>query len=733
MIAEILIDLGNASLNKCFDYTIPANLIHLVQKGIRVVVYFNNVLRLGYIVDVKEKSLFANKPIIEILDKTPILNQELFLLIDEILKVPFSVKVAAYRTVLPKSFLVSYVKKIIFLQPDLIPINIKQYLQKNKFLLNTKNYGLMKQVMQLKARNIIKMFTIPKKELLSLSYDNMKTLIEQEREHHIMDLADLHGTLYITPPKTIILNEQQQALWNKINFFTYQTYLFYHEHDPDKMQIYFKLIEQNLINNRQVLILLPEIILIKSFVKEIRKIFKNISISILNGDLNKLENFRRNIEIHQQKIDLVIGTRIAIFAPLHKLGIIIIDEEHNEAFIEKDRIPNYDTKELARIRAVYHQIPLILSSFAPSLESYYKVKLNEYQSLILKNQKYQIPMKLIDMKQELKNNNFSPFSVLLMQTLIRNIQTKKKSLLFINSKGFAPFVLCRFCNYVPKCRKCYQSLRFYHSENSLKCGLCNYKEIFCVKCPYCLQNALRSVSLGIEYIESFLKQKFPLANILRLDSNTFPVFKLKQYEKILKDSEQTQIDIFLGTQMITKNLPLPHISLVGVIMTDILLNIPHFTAAEKTFQLLIQMARKCIKENSIIIVQSYNIQHYVLQSAVNYDIDYFYSRALKERKIYNYPPFVFVSQILIMHKYFKKAWDIAHQIKIILAHNGLSKIKILGPYVPFISEKNVSHKSVYRVFLTLKYINWPLDLNFLKKYKFHKDAFILFNRFANVL
>ncbi|WP_017193682.1 replication restart helicase PriA [Vaccinium witches'-broom phytoplasma] len=725
MFAEIIIDVESASLNQCFDYVIPAELEPLVKKGMRVIVSFGkqNTHRLGYIVNIKSASKFAKKPILELLDKTPFFDEEMFLLADEILKIPFTLKSSVYRTIFPKSLLVPYVKKIIVLQEELIPSEIKTYLEKNKWLLKVEKESLNKELQKLKNQKIIDIITMTKDDLKELSYENMMKKIVLKKKSSIIEEKKIVSEELVN--KEIFLTSQQKAVFDKINLFRHQTYLLYYNNDLDKTRLYLKLIEQNLANQKQILLLVPEIILIKQLVDQIKTFFPHLPISVLNGEMTHLENLKQNQAIKEQKINLVIGTRMAIFSPLNNLGTIIIDQEHDESLLEKEKIPNYDSKELAYIRSLYHNIPLILSSSTPSLESYYRFKKKQYELLVLKLNDKAKTMKLIDMREELKKGNLSPLSTELTQALEQNIENNRKNILFINSKGFSPFVLCRFCSYVPKCVKCQQSLTFFRSKNILKCSFCGYSDKFTSKCPSCAEIAMKKVSLGIEYVEDFLQDKFPHSKIVRMDSET--ITNVKKYEKILNDFKKDKIDILLGTQIIAKNFNFSNVALVGVIMADILLNIPHFKASEKTFQLLTHIAKHAQKEQ--VMVQSYDTQHYAITSAVNYNINYFLKTNLQERKTSQNPPFVCVSKIMIAHRFINNVLNIAHNLKKILENNFYHKIKVLGPSIPLIPKKN----NLYRVLLTIKYNDWPLNLDFIIQNHLQKDALLLFDRFANII
>ncbi|WP_341833558.1 primosomal protein N' [Candidatus Phytoplasma asteris] len=539
-----------------------------------------------------------------------------------------------------------------------------------------------------------------------------------------------HNFDLLAEDKKIILNEEQKQILQKININYHKTYLLHGKTGTGKTEIYLHLITKVLNQNKQVLLLVPELMLIAPLMQRLQAKFTKKNIAILHSYLSPKEHLDQFLKIKEQQAYIVLGTRSAIFAPLNNLGIIIIDEEHEEALIEKERA-TYDARILAQIRAKYHKIPLILGSATPSLESHYQVLQQNYQLLSL-TKRVLIddfpPIELVDMKEELKKGNLEPFSQNLKNALKEVIAKQQQAILFINTKGFAPFVLCRFCGFVPKCHKCNNSLTFYLKQELLKCSHCNYKEQFTKKCRRCSKEQIKEVGVGIEYIEAYIKKEFLHARLIKFDSDT--ITKISQYEKLWNDFNQEKADILLGTQMIAKGLDFHKVTLVGILMADSLLKIPSFKGSEKTFQLIIQAAGRCgRKEQGKVIVQSYNVDHFAINAAVKYEEKGFLRKLLEERKMSQNPPFGYLSQILISHKDFKKTFNIAYRIKGALANRFSQKITVLGPVLSLIPKKN----NRYRCLLTLKYNIWPLDLDFILENNIHQDALIVFDRFNNLL
>ncbi|MDV3168163.1 MAG: primosomal protein N' [Candidatus Phytoplasma stylosanthis] len=525
----------------------------------------------------------------------------------------------------------------------------------------------------------------------------------------------------------IKLNPKQNLFLKKINFNNYKNYLLYYNLYDDKITIYIKLIEHSLKKEKQVLIIVAEFILINLLKEQLEKKFPNVPMAIFKNDDNLEENYQKNIDIQKKRIFIIIGTRKIIFAPLSEIGVIIIDEENDDSLIERERNPNYDVKELAIIRAKYNKIPLIFFTTAPSIESFQLIKQKKISFFDIKNYKIKKQLKLINMKEELQKGNTEPLSLDLLNKLRENIKKNKKTILFINVRGFSPFVLCLSCNYVPKCKRCNRKLvLFTKPQKRLKCNFCNYIEIFRPKCYSCSQDTLKNIALGIEYIELFLKNKIKSIHLARIDSDSIKNFK--SFQNILKKLNENEINVLLGTEMIAKNLKLPPIETVGILMIDVLLNMNSFKATEKTFQLLTKMTNY-ISNKGQIIIQGYNIKNAILEKFDNLDIFSPLKIIWEERKITNNPPFSFVSKILITNKDLTKILSITEKIKKILENNINHKIKVLGPNFPLFFYKNKNYRSL----LTLKYNDWPLKLDFILENKLNENSFILFNRFASII
>ncbi|KND62664.1 replication restart helicase PriA [Candidatus Phytoplasma phoenicium] len=778
MFAEIIVDIKTSYVNQCFDYKIPANLISRLKKGMGVIVPFGikEHYRLGYVLKIKTQSVWATKQIVDIVDQTFFINEELFLIADKMLETPFVTKTIVYRTIIPSIFSFSYKKKVIIKQENLVPSEIKTYLKKKKYYLAFKdslfNNVLFQQLIKQQILEIIivlkekyqskqnwvytlKLENLPKTTLTTKQKNCLQHFQEQaivvKTQKEMFKFASTHIINQLLQKKIISKNKQnirkpspqiassivvslpeiplttsQSDIWHKINSHCYQTYLLVYEEEHDKIAIYLKCIVDKIQQQKQILILLPEIILIQPLFDILQTKLPTIKIAVLHHQLNNENDWEQRQQISSQQVHVVIGNRSAIFVPLERLGALIIDAEHDDSFIEKEKIPFYDVRELAQTRAIYHHIPLILTSMTPSLESVYQIQQKKYQLLRFPVKSKKTKFHLIDMKEELKKGNLEPFSHILFQNLIKTIHKQQKTLLLINAKGFSSFLLCRVCSYIAKCVQCKQKMTWFLHKNILKCCFCHRQESFSANCPRCQQATLKSVSFGIEYIEKFLKEKLPLVKILRLDSDMLSSHK--KYEKIITLLQKKNIDILLGTEMIVKNLAIPDFHLVGILMADLLLNAPTMKSSEKTFQLL----TKITKYNNFtqpVFIQSYQSQHYIFQTLAYDDFKTFYQKALQERKLSQNPPFWFISKILISHKNFYQLLQIALNLKVHLQYHDQQPIKVLGPTFPKIKKK----KNLYRLLLVLKYQTWPLHFQFIIEKNLQKEAFLIFDRFAHII
>ena len=449
------------------------------------------------------------------------------------------------------------------------------------------------------------------------------------------------------------LNAEQEAAFLKIEKSirgrSYATYLLSGITGSGKTEVYLQAISEVLKNGRQAIALVPEISLTPQAIERFVSRFGE-KVALIHSGLTAAKRFLEWKKIRDGKADIVIGARSAIFSPTNRLGLIVIDEEHETTY-KQDDVPRYHARDVAIERARYHKCPLILGSATPSLESYYNAKQGVYELLTLTKRIDERPLpkvKLVDMRMDLAVKHYSVvFSKVLLDAIEKTVKSGKQAILFINRRGFATFVNCKKCGFVVKCKRCDISMVYHFEEKKLICHYCDHNIPAPDICPNCRSGYISYFGLGTEKVESELAKNFPGVKIGRMDSDTTQ--KRGSHDRILGDFKSGKIDILVGTQMITKGLDIPAVTLVGVVAADVTLNIPDFRASERTFNLLTQVGGRAGRGDDIgeVIVQTYAPEHYSILCAAKHDFEKFYEEEIIARKELLYPPFTHLVKITV--------------------------------------------------------------------------------------
>lgn len=416
-----------------------------------------------------------------------------------------------------------------------------------------------------------------------------------------------------------------------------------------KTEVYLQLIEKTIKLNKQVIVLVPEISLTPQTLERFVGRFGN-NVAVLHSRLSYGERFDEWRRIKEGKVQIVVGARSAIFAPFENLGLIVIDEEHETSYKSSSN-PKYNTIEVAEKRCELEGACLVLGTATPSIETYFRAENREINLLTLKkrvNDKKLPAMKIVDMRDELDRGNKSVLSLELYKAIEDNLKNKGQTILFINRRGYSTFVSCRKCGYVVKCKNCDISLTYHISDNKLKCHYCGLTVNPPIMCPKCKSKYIKYFGIGTQKVEEIIKKYFPEARVARMDIDT--TTKKGSHERILSKMKKGQIDILIGTQMISKGLDFPRVTLVGIIAADTSLNLPDYRSSERTFQLLTQVGGRAGRGefDGKVIVQTYNPDHYSIQLAQNHDYINFYRKEILLRKEFQYPPFVNLINITII-------------------------------------------------------------------------------------
>ena len=415
-----------------------------------------------------------------------------------------------------------------------------------------------------------------------------------------------------------------------------------------KTEIYLQLVEEMIKLNKDSIILVPEISLTPQTTERFIGRFGD-NVAVLHSKLSYGERFDQWRKIKEGKVKIVVGARSAIFAPFNNLGLIIIDEEHETTY-KSSMHPKYSALEVAEKRCDQLGAYLVKGSATPSVESYYRAKTGELRLLNLNeriNNKALPKVKIIDMREELQKGNMSIFSNELYKAIEKNLKDKKQTILFLNRRGYSTFVSCRQCGYVVKCNSCDISMTYYMKENKLKCHYCGLAINPPNICPVCKSKYIKYFGIGTEKVEAYTKEIFPNAKVKRMDMDT--TTKKGSHESLLEEMKNEEIDILIGTQMIAKGLDFKNVTLVGIIAADTSLNLPDFRASERTFQLITQVAGRAGRGEfeGNVIVQTYNPDHYSIQSSKEHDYLKFYNKEIVLRKEFDYPPFSHIISIVI--------------------------------------------------------------------------------------
>ncbi|WP_017380811.1 primosomal protein N' [Paenisporosarcina sp. TG-14] len=507
--------------------------------------------------------------------------------------------------------------------------------------------------------------------------------------------------------KHSLTNEQHLALSEII--FSYdkheaKTFLLHGITGSGKTEVYLQAIERALQDQKEAIVLVPEISLTPQMTNRFKERFGSL-VAVLHSGLSTGEKYDEWRKIKRGEVKVVVGARSAVFAPFQNIGLIILDEEH-EGTYKQDDSPRYHARDVAIWRSEYHHCPVILGSATPSLESYARAKKGNYSLLTLtkRPRDQALPeVSVIDMREQLKNGNRSMFSLELAESIRRRLDKQEQMVLFLNRRGHSSFVLCRDCGTVVECPNCDISMTYHRHQERIKCHYCGEESQVPNICPECKSDHIRFFGTGTQKVEEEIARLFPTARVLRMDVDT--TRKKGSHEHILKLFGDGKADILLGTQMIAKGLDFPNITLVGVLSADTTLHLADFRAAEKTFQLLTQVSGRAGRHDKEgeVIVQTYTPEHYAIQFAKHHDFVPFYNQEMVNRKQFAYPPYTFVAFIQITHEDVLMTAEYAHKTANWLRENLSNSTEIIGPTASSISRV----QNRYRYQCLIKYKKEP--------------------------
>ena len=641
MVAEVIIDTSVKSLNKTFDYEIPTDLSDKVIVGSRVFVPFGNQKNLeeGIVVKIKEMSEYKVKEIkglqkeqikSEYISLAKWMSYRYFCNIAECLKLmlpPGRTAKDITKRVNEKTVNCFEINKSEDEIREALDNNlIRSEKQKNvlEYLLNN-GKSTMSDIQLFNDASLAVVNSLVKKGFVR------KEIEKVSRNPFVHKIGVKSVDLELT-------NEQQLA-YNSIK--NSGEYLLYGITGSGKTEIYLQLIEKMLKQGKSSIMLVPEISLTPQTIDRFIARFGEEEIAVLHSKLSTGERFDEWNKIKDGKAKIIIGARSAIFAPAQNLGLIVIDEEHDESY-QSEASPRYDSIEVAEYLCNKFNISLVLGSATPSMREFYKAKMGKINLLTLSqraNNSTLPKVEIVDLRDELANGNKTMISCKLQEEIKKNIETKKQTILYFNRRGFSSFLMCQDCGHTFKCDRCDITLTYHKVENKLKCHYCGEEYQIPKECPQCGSKNIKYIGAGTQKLEEQIKEMFPMASTIRMDIDT--VSKKNSHEIILDKFRQENINILIGTQMVVKGHHFPNVTLVGAIFADTSLNIGDFRANERTFQTLTQVAGRAGRGNDEgrVIIQTFNPENYAIQYSKTQNYDLFYSTEIGIRKQLKYPPF----------------------------------------------------------------------------------------------
>ena len=763
MYAEVIIDVNNHNVNQVYSYLIPENFKDMDIVGYRVEVPFGTRTVQGYVVDTRSgnseiETTNKFKYIKRLKDDFPILTKEMILLSKVMADELFCTRIQAIETIVPTSLKNKYIEYYELLDGNKTLLldyakhfNTDNLIEKNKFekifsieqigyLISLKAIRLISRIKEIKNNETEEFYVLDKyedvkltkkqKELVDFLITNDKikkskvkdklnignSVAKKLLEKNVIRITeedvkhDINTSILENNTK---LSEHQQRVYDRIseNFDSkkFNEYLLHGITGAGKTEIYIKLVEAVIKKGKDAIILVPEIILTPQIEKKFRKVFSD-NIAVIHSRLNAKEKYNEWKKIRDAKVKICLGTRSAVFAPFNNLGIIIIDEEHENSYKQTES-PRYDAKDIARKRGIYNKCTVVYASATPSVDLYFNFEKNNPNNLVRLTHRFNNKLPKINIVHTEEKEDVIASE--LLTKIKEKIEKKEQVLLLMNKRGYTNFIRCFSCGHLYKCENCDISLNYHKHDNSLHCHFCGYQKKISNVPKCCEHPELVSGNYGIQRVEEYLYQNIPDVRITRMDSDT--TSRKGAYERLLTDFKNHKSDILLGTQMISKGLDFPNITLVGVLSIDNLIALPSFKANEKLFQLLVQTAGRAGRsEKEGEVVFQTNIASNILDYAIEHSYEKFYKYELNRRKLIDYPPFCKISFITIKGYDEQKTERVAKMIFDFISKKQ-TNLSVLGPNKSLFYKINNEYKfniairyqdeDYNKLFPLLKYIN----------------------------
>jgi len=671
--AEVIIDLVSNAVDRPFHYSIPTHLQGKLEPGMQVTVPLGNRRTQGFVLRLlKETAVESLRDIIAIKDPEPLLTKEQLALAHWLAMRWYCRKIDALHAMIPASFRKEKRPK----KPQVIEATAAAF-----------GADLKRAPAQREAVSILLGKGPLSRNKLIQQGVKAETIRTLEKKGLVQSITVSSGQIKkekAAPSTRPHLMRDEQAgcfeqLSTALGLPGAQKMLLHGVTASGKTEIYMQGIARCLEQDRTALIMVPEISLTPQMIEHFEGRFPGL-VAVLHSRLTVSEKNRQWQAILSGEARVVLGARSAVFAPLAAIGLIIIDEEHETTYKQEDT-PRYHARDVAWWRARYNRAVLLLGSATPSLESYYQSMEDDTLLLSMKERVTPTqlpPVKVVDMRRELKENHRHIFSRLLLEELNGVIERDEQALLFINRRGFAGFVLCRECGYVVRCPSCDVSLTLHKDRELMCCHYCAHEAPVPQTCPGCGGIKIRYFSAGTQRVEDEVRKLYPAVSLIRMDRDT--TSSREAHSNYYRQFKDRKASILIGTQMIAKGFDFPGVTLVGVVAADTTLNLPDFRAPERTFQLLTQVSGRTARgpKGGKVIVQTYHPSHYSILAAADHDYITFYEKELENRRQLAYPPFSDLIRFLFSSEDEKAVFEAANWFTDLLEPFGASA-ELMGP------------------------------------------------------
>ena len=679
-ILDVLIQHAKTSLNRPFSYLHKGE---EVGAGVRVLVPFNGQRIMGYVVathttslskeELEETNGFRMEMVCEIIDKEPLLNDELMALCDEVSSYYLAPKISVLHAMLPSS-----------LKPSVSALKGPKVAYDYYFRAKDQDEeGLTPKQKEI-LRLIVSSGEVRKKEAGSPSV--AKVLLEKGKIELFRKERERFHVPEYEKEEPHELNIEQKRAYDYILSAKQNVVLLQGVTGSGKTEVYLHLAEAYLKQGKTILMLVPEISLTPAMVEYFSRRFGG-EIAILHSELTPAEKYDEYRRIASKKAKVVVGARSAIFAPLDNIGLIILDEEHTESY-KQDALPFYNAKEVAIMRSLHFSAKVVLGSATPNLESKARAMKGVYgyaEMLSRANARPLPETKIIDLtNRSIMMPGDQLFSKEMIKEIALRLEKKEQVVLLLNRRGYSSYVTCSSCGHIFTCPNCHGNLTYHKQDNMLKCHHCDFVMEYPDFCPECGSTAIMRVGFGTERVAKILNEKyFPSARIARLDGD---VGKVKNnVSRVLRDFSEQKYDILVGTQMIAKGHDFPNVTLVGLVLADVGLSLPSYRASERTFQLITQAVGRSGRGDKPgkALIQTYNPRHYAVTLGAKQDYEAFYLKEMQVRKLSLYPPYRYLFLLKFSCKNEERCIESAFDIKKHLDSMNFPDTLCLGPLSPF--------------------------------------------------